>query len=287
MAADSNCALHPPGALHRLMFAVNADKAGALDLAQHLMAIAREAGLEAELITEYPLPEDFLQDFDACCVLGGDGTILSVVSAATRAGVPLIGINAGKLGFLTTLGPAQAEAELRTILRGNYTLEERSVLACSSAHGFEGYALNDAVIKSRDGRRLIRLGVHCDGKLVTRYSADGVIFSTPTGSTAYNLSAGGPIVAPSADIVIMTPICAHTLTNRSMVFPGCVNLEVENLSPSQAVQVTLDGAVHYDGEGGLCLRLHSCAQNLRMLHPCGYDYFSVLRTKMNWRGSEL
>ncbi|MGF1453425.1 MAG: NAD(+)/NADH kinase [Opitutales bacterium] len=276
---------HPK--LNRIMFAVNAGKEGAHALADRLMGVAREMGAEVAATDEYPLPEGFLRQFDACCVIGGDGTILSVVSGAVSAGVPLIGVNAGKLGFLSTLSPPEAEAGLRRILAGHFCLEERSVLACSSGRGFEGHALNDAVIKSVDGRRLIRLAVRCDGGLVTRYSADGLIFSTPTGSTAYNLSAGGPIVAPPADVIIMTPICAHTLTNRSMVFPGCVGLEVESLSPEQGVQVTLDGALRFEGDGGLCLRLHSCKQNLRLLQPADYDYFTVLRTKMNWRGSEL
>ncbi len=271
----------------RLMLVVNGNKPEAVDLGRRLEPVIRGMGLEVGSTTAYPVPEHVLADCDVCAVIGGDGTLLSVVPAALAADVPIVGINAGKLGFLTTLSPAEALEGLPAILRGRFSVEARSVLACASQRGFEGHALNDAVIKSKDGRRLIQLAVRCGSEVITRFSADGLVFSTPTGSTAYNLSAGGPIVAPTAEVITMTPICAHTLTNRSLVFPGNIELTVESLSAQHPLQVTLDGAERFDNAGGLCLRISRGQRQLRLLQPEGYHYYSVLRSKMGWRGSEL
>lgn len=268
--------------LRRLAFVVNATKPGAHELGQRLVSLARAEGRQAEITESYPLPAGWLEGFDVCCTIGGDGTLLSVVNEAVRSQIPVFGINQGRLGFMAILSPEEAEAGLQSILQGRFQLERRSLLHCEGPDGQRGLALNDAVIKSTDGRRLIRLRVRCNGQLVTDYDADGLIFCTPTGSTAYNLSAGGPILGPESEAIVMTPICPHTLSNRSLVFPGNVHLEVEALATQTRPQVTLDGTHRFTGEGKLCLRLRSSSQHLRLLQPQSYDYFSILARKLHW-----
>jgi len=182
--------------IHKLAFVINEQKPGAHELGQALMAIAKKAGTKIKHTAEFPLPTGYLKGFDACCVIGGDGTLLGVAREAARAQVPIIGVNRGSLGFLTTFSADEARAQFAALLGGAYQVAWRSLLDCSTGPGQHDLALNDVLIKDELNSRLVLLEVFADDELVTEFSCDGLIFCTPTGSTAYNLSAGGPIIHP-------------------------------------------------------------------------------------------
>jgi len=214
-----------------IAFVINSEKAGAAGLGRELVAVARARGVRVRQTTRNKLPRGFLRGCDACCVIGGDGTLLGVVRESAVARVPLIGVNCGSLGFLTPFSPAEARSEFDDLLQGGFRVDYRAMLECRVAGRGSSLALNDILIKDEVASRLVHIEVFADGELVTDYLSDGLIFATATGSTAYNLSAGGPIVHPKADVIAMTPICPHTLSNRTIMFRDTVKLRVFNRSP--------------------------------------------------------
>jgi NAD+ kinase len=268
--------------IKRLAIVINAHKPNAESLAQTLRTAAESLGVTVKHTLEYPIKQDFLKGQDACCVLGGDGTLLGVVPESIAHQVPVFGVNQGKLGFLATFTADEVMTRLERLLKGNYTIVKRSVIRCRTVDGQKALALNDAVIKSRSISRLISLQVFSDNEWVTEYFCDGLIFSTPTGSTAYNLSAGGPIVTPGAGIMTMTPICPHTLTNRSVVFAHDTVLRVDSKGNETEPHFSLDGIHHFDGTGIFPLELSIEYQSLSLLQPQDYSYYRVLRQKLKW-----
>lgn len=270
--------------IRSLAFVVNAQKEGAVALAQEVAAYCRGVGIDVITTTEYPLPDDFLKGRDACCVFGGDGTLLSTVPQATRNNVPVFGINQGKLGFLVTIGVDEALHRIKRFLAGEFSRDERSVLQCQTSCSQTGLALNDVVIKHGTMAPIVGLRVFADGDVVSRFYSDGIIFSTPTGSTAYNLSAGGPIIHPSARVIAMTPICPHTLTNRAVILPHSVNLEIECADQDPMPSVNIDGRLTINGKGAFPLKVSLLPHTFTILHPPGYSYFDILRTKLQWGG---
>jgi NAD+ kinase len=222
---------------------------------------------------------------DALIVLGGDGTLLSMARAVGDLGVPLLGINLGGLGFLTATTLDELLPAMEALLAGAMAVEERLMLAARLVRGGqpvgEYVALNDVVITKSAMSRIINLRVAVEGQYATAYRADGLIISTPTGSTAYCLSAGGPILFPTMDAVVLVPIASHTLTNRPIVLPGAQRIEV-TLMTDQDVMLTVDGQV------GVHLREHDtvhverAAARVRLLRFPRTDFFTVLRTKLKW-----
>ncbi len=273
--------------LRSLAFVVNQQKEGAVALSNEVAEYCRQQGVVVELTADYPLPDGFLRGHDACCVFGGDGTLLSTVPQATRNSVPVFGINQGKLGFLVTIGVSEALAQFKRLLAGEFVREQRSVLQCVTRSGSNGLALNDIVIKHRTMAPIVGLKVLADGELVSRFYSDGIIFSTPTGSTAYNLSAGGPIIHPTAHVVAMTPICPHTLTNRSIVLPHSVNLTIECAEQDPMPSVNVDGRLNLPGEGAFPLSIALLPEPLTLLQPPEHSHFQILRTKLHWGGKEI
>lgn len=271
--------------IRKLAFVVNEDKPGALDLARTLMAVAREAGVKLKLTTRSTLATGFLRGVDACCVIGGDGTLLGVAHEAAREKVPIIGVNRGSLGFLTTFSADEARAHFSDVLGGKYKIALRSMLDCSTGSGKRGLALNDVLVKNEVNSRLVRLEVVADGELVTDYFCDGLIFSTPTGSTAYNLSAGGPLVHPGAEVIAMTPICPHTLSNRSIIFRDNVRLRVFNRSDDSKLLVALDGQRNLQVGIGSPVEISVSKLKLSLVQRSDYSHFAVVRTKLKWSGA--
>ena len=269
-------------AFRRLSIVVNRSKSGAEALAYRLKTAVEEIGVFAKIVTDHPIPVGSLNDSDLCCVIGGDGSLLSVASEAYRCGVPVMGINLGKLGFMATSTGEQGEAKLLEILQGVNQRSQRGVLKCTMRDGSEAVALNDIVFKSAEGNRLIELEVYADGRFVTRYSADGLVLSTPTGSTAYNLSAGGPLIDSEAQIVVMTPICPHTLSNRSVVFGADTKLEVVVAEGSVPPQVTLDGMARSDSHSCFPVEVALGSEKLTLIHSLDYGPFDVVRNKLGW-----
>jgi NAD+ kinase len=270
--------------IRSLAFVINSEKPGALGLGRELVEAARAEGVRLKQTTRFVLPRGFLRGCDACCVIGGDGTLLGVVREAALERVPLIGVNRGSLGFLTTFSPEEARSEFGDLLQGSFHVDYRAMLECSVAGGRPSLALNDVLIKDGVTSRLVHLEVFADGELVTDYLSDGLIVATATGSTAYNLSAGGPIIHPRADVIAMTPICPHTLTNRSIIFRDTVKLRVFNRSKGARLLVGIDGHGELKASTDESVDISIAGVRLPLAHRKGYSHFAVLRTKLKWGG---
>lgn len=270
--------------LRKLAFVVNEEKTGASALARELWAIAEQCGVAYKKTSKFPLPRHFLKGCDGCCVIGGDGTLLGVARDAATLKVPIIGVNRGSLGFLTTFSADEARAHFAALLGGHFKIDHRAMLDCSTGPGAHDLALNDVVIKDEVNSRLVRLEVFADGELVTDYTCDGLIFSTTTGSTAYNLSAGGPILHPAADVIAMTPICPHTLSNRSIIFRDTVKLRVFNRSDDSRLLVAMDGQRNLKVSTN-AIEISVAKARLPLAQRADYSHFSVVRTKLKWSGA--
>jgi NAD+ kinase len=223
---------------------------------------------------------------DLVVVLGGDGTILSV-ARRYAGGAPILGVNLGHLGYLTEVPREELYPALLEILGGRFALEERSllevVLERPSGQRHRFVALNDAVIAKTALSRIIELAVTVDGRAVAHYRADGLVVSTPTGSTAYNLSAGGPILHPLLPVAVLTPICPHTLTLRPLVVPDTSVIEVRLETASESVFLTIDGQEGIEMEHGDLLRLRRHDEPVRLVRTAEpRSIFEGLRSKLHW-----
>ncbi len=267
-----------------IAFVINSEKAGAAGLGRELVAVARARGLRVRQTTRPKLPRGYLRGCDACCVIGGDGTLLGVVRESAIARVPLIGVNCGSLGFLTPFSPAEARSEFDDLLQGGFLVDYRAMLECRVAGRGSSLALNDILIKDEVASGLVHIEVFADGELVTDYLSDGLIFATATGSTAYNLSAGGPIVHPKADVIAMTPICPHTLSNRTIMFRDTVKLRVFNRSLGTRLLVGVDGHGDLKVMAGESVDISMARVRLPLAQRPGYSHFAVLRSKLKWSG---
>lgn len=225
-------------------------------------------------------------DVDLVVVAGGDGTLLSVARSAAPQSIPILGINLGSLGFLTELQPDEVYDGLEAVLAGRFVIEERQTLRARHLRGNlpqKEYALlNDAVITKSALARMIDIALRIDGVDVVTYTSDGLIVSTPTGSTAYNLSAGGPILDPRMSAFVINPICPHTMTNRPLVVPGSVTIEVSLRSSGEAVYLTLDGQIGFPLETDDRLLIDNHPSPLRQVRVAGRGFFEVLRRKLRW-----
>jgi NAD+ kinase len=219
-------------------------------------------------------------------VLGGDGTLLGVARGIGAAPVPVMGVNLGKLGFLTETALEEIEGVLTNVLAGRFEVEERMMLQVDVVRAgktlVSSRVLNDVVINKSALARILQLDLRIDGQFVAVYHADGLIVATPTGSTAYSLSAGGPIVHPAMKAFCITPICPHALTNRPLVVPSTVTIQVTLQSDSPDVYCTLDGQVGLPLKAGDRLRVRRSPSGLRLVVPYPRNYFDVLRRKLRW-----
>lgn len=274
--------------IRRLAFVVNEQKPGACALAEDLVAVARAHGVATRVSLAYPTPVDHFSDVDACCVIGGDGTLLGAAPAAALAGIPLIGVNRGTLGFLTPFTADEARECLPTLLSGDFITSERALLACRVGDAPPVLALNDLLLKDAASSRLVRLEVFADDELVTDYLCDGLIFSTPTGSTAYNLSAGGPLIHPGAEVLAMTPICPHTLSNRAIIFRAGVRLRVRNVSDaSDGLVIAADGRALPPPGFHDVVEITLGAPRLRLIQRRAHSHFAIVRAKLKWSGAAV
>ncbi len=223
---------------------------------------------------------------DMVIVFGGDGTMLGVARLIGARGVPILGVNLGGLGFITEVNKGELFDVLDEILSGKYSLEERIMLTArvyrnnNTAADFT--VLNDVVINKGALARIIELETYVDSRYVTTFRADGLIISTPTGSTAYSLAAGGPILYPTLNSIILTPICPHTLTNRPIVLPDGVTIVVTLRAAGEDVFLTLDGQIGFPLQRDDTVEIMKASFTTRLLVPGERDYFDILRTKLKW-----
>jgi NAD+ kinase len=223
---------------------------------------------------------------DLVIAIGGDGTLLHAARNVAARGVPLVGINRGRLGFLTDVSPEHMRDALDAILAGDYLSERRLMLAAaSSKHTAKAglFALNDIVLQRGDTGRLLDFTTDVDGAYVNTHRGDGLIVATPTGSTAYALSCGGPIIQPNVDALVMVPICPHTLSDRPLVLPSSSEIRVtlDHAGGSEA-HVVCDGESLARMAAGDVLTISLAKQTVTLLHPREYNYYELLRSKLNW-----
>ncbi len=258
---------------------------------QQLLAACAQAGLRAcELGAGCCLPNGEAPELLLC--LGGDGTMLSAAEAAVEKGTILGGINMGHLGFLSACGREEIEALVAALADGSYGVEERSVLSVSllgasgTPVGAPLLALNELALMRAQTGKMIDVDVELDGRLLNRYHADGVLVATPTGSTAYSLSAGGPLVWPDAGVMCLTPICPHSLTNRSVILPETVDITIRPRErrgrSEESLIFSLDGRSTHAISLGEALSIRKAAAPLRLLTLPRSDYAARLRAKLGW-----
>lgn len=228
------------------------------------------------------------QKEDVIVVVGGDGSLLSAARMAIKINVPVIGINRGRLGFLTDISPQDIETQLLSVLSGEYT-EERRFLLQTRIHDehttyFQGDALNDVVLsRGNNETHLIEFDVYINQQFVSHYRSDGLIIATPTGSTAYALSAGGPIMHPQLNAMVMVPMFSHSLSSRPLVVDGQAVLDLRiGTTNENDLQISCDGHESRLVKPGQQVTIEKNAQQLRLLHPTEYRYYDTLRIKLGW-----
>jgi NAD+ kinase len=233
---------------------------------------------ESLLIT----PELLTEKSDFVIAMGGDGTLLRAARYIREKEIPLIGINLGSLGFLTEIVVDELYPTLEKILEGNYNIEKRTVLKATLTKSQTFFALNDIVLHMGKSGRILGIEIAVDGKPLTQFSSDGLIASTPTGSTAYSLAAGGPILQPGVEALVLTPICPHTLGLRPMVFPPRETLSIK-LIKGEGIFVS-DGQIAIDAKEGFQFTITRADYKIKLVKATRKDFYTILRKKLNWGG---
>lgn len=263
-------------------------------LTTHLLAAGRKVQASDSLRSR-ALPNEvrrvpdkkIAHDTDLVIAIGGDGSMLYAARRIAGRQTPLLGINRGRLGFLADVGPEHMLARVDEVLAGKYVSEQRMLLLVDLMNGDDivasGTALNDVVVKRHATGRMCEYQTFVDGQYVNTHLGDGFIVSTPTGSTAYALSCGGPIVEPSLDALLLIPICPHTLSDRPLVIPATRVAEVRlRAAQSERADVSCDGEPVGQLGPGWSIQVRAAKERIELIHPIGYDYFGILRSKLLW-----
>jgi NAD+ kinase len=233
------------------------------------------------------LPQDEIENADLVIAIGGDGTMLYASRLARKYGTPILGINRGRLGFLADVTPDEMIASVDHVLDGNYSTDSRLLLEArlfrKSGKEHVAYALNDVVLQRRETGRMVDFETRVDDRYVNTHSGDGLIVATPTGSTAYALSCGGPIIEPHLDAIVIVPVCPHTLTDRPIVIASDRPVDISLLQRDDTkAEITVDGF----SMGGIKpddkLRISAANKRVTLVHPPGYDFYEILRSKLFW-----
>ncbi len=252
-----------------------------------LGSTARQARLD---VPTFPDLKSLRHAVDLLLVFGGDGTMLGVAREAAGSPTPILGINIGGLGFLTAVSSSGLAGALDHLWAKNYRFESRALLEAEARCGKRRnqlVAFNDFVIGRMHVSRLIELEVSVDHEPVTRYRCDGLIFSTPTGSTAYSLAAGGAVVYPTSKVMALTPISPHTLSNRSLILPSTSVIRVTSCNPAGSTLLSADGQTTSELEPGDTVVIRQSRRSVRLVHLAGSSFFEALRHKLHWRGAYL
>lgn len=268
------------------------------DLTKHLENKGIEVKIghttAAEITRDLPqerIDDDLCASIDLAIVIGGDGTLLHVARNMALSKVPVVGVNRGRLGFLTDIPQTEMLSQIDAILDGEYSIEQRMMLDVKVTRDkevlYQQIALNDVVIGKHALERLISWQAHVNGQFVTSARSDGVIFATPTGSTAYALSAGGAIMHPGIGVISLVPISPHTLSNRPITLPGDASIEltIKNRTEHSA-HVSCDGLIGFKLLGDETVEVTRSNHEVQLVHTENYNYFAMLRAKLGWGGAQ-
>jgi NAD+ kinase len=262
-----------------------------------LAALLEQRGLDirvddgtADMLAQSAHPavprEALARECDLAIVVGGDGTLLNAARSLTDSGCAVLGVNLGRLGFLVDVSPDEMDAQIGRILDGEFIEERRTLLhAAVTRNGVAvgaNTALNDVIVHKKDIARMIELDTWIDNHFLNRNRSDGLIIATPTGSTAYALSGGGPILHPNLHAIALVPICPHTLSNRPIVINHDSRIEILVHEGALQAQISCDGQVSLGLEPGDRITIRRHEKVLRLIHPPGHDYFDILRRKLRW-----
>lgn len=239
---------------------------------------------EAEELSVPPLSTVLPQSIGCLISLGGDGTILRLVHHFPHLKAPILGINLGQLGFMAEIPLTDLYPSLEDLVAGRYKIEERVMMEGITLSQERCFAVNEIVIHRSRHPTLIDLSIHVDGIYLNTFSADGIIVSTPSGSTAYSLAAGGPILTPDLNAFVITPISPHTISNRPIVLMPKEKIEVQYLSAYDPIEITYDGFSRYTMSPNEVFKIIKSERTFKMMHLERTDYFSTLRTKLGWSG---
>lgn len=237
-----------------------------------------------------PVFREGIMDADLVVALGGDGTLLKAVQMVGQKETPIMGVNLGGLGFLTEFSTDEARQGISDFARGKFGEEKRMVLACQVIYGSgqtkTGYAFNDCAVNMGPSGRVVEVVLNWQGQFLNKFVGDGVVIATPTGSTAYSLAAGGPVIFPTMTAVVITPLCPHALTARPIVLPGDGMIQLELTGKSEEAVVTLDGQRRWRFQQGDRLTITRANFAVRLVVPKKKSYFEILRNKLKWSGSQ-
>lgn len=266
--------------MKRIVIFANIDKDNDLVCSKKLRNIIEVSGCEAEIITD-PINYDANGIPDLVIVLGGDGTIMHAARCCAFDGVPILGVNFGRVGFMAEIEPDELEL-VNEYINGNYSVEERMMLCVKASDESMHYALNDAVVSNGAISKMITLELYCNDSFVAEYNADGLIIATPTGSTAYSMSAGGPVIDPSIACLLSTPVCSHSLTSRPMVFSPDSRIKIVNKSQSPvSVYLTLDGGENISLPFGESVTVERAQLVTKLIRIKKEGFYNLLGKKVN------
>lgn len=269
----------------------NANKKQATDIARSICEFLHKHSItvvaeddEAASINAKRLSEVDEASIDFCISLGGDGTILRLIHRHPLIQTPILAINLGSLGFMADIPVNEIFSSLKNVLEGNYTVDSRLVIEGTTTANQSNFAVNEIVIYRSGNPRIIDLNIFVDGRYLNTFSADGVIISTPSGSTAYSLASGGPILTPELNAIVLTPISPHTISNRPIVLLPKNEIRVEYISSHANVEVVYDGFPYFTVASGESVSIVRSKRLFRLINMPGHDYFATLRSKLGWTG---
>lgn len=239
---------------------------------------------DAATFDSTPVSEINPKKIDFTITLGGDGTILRAIHNFPTLTAPILGVNLGSLGFMADIPITEIYPSLQDVLKKNYRVQERIMMEGSTIEDERCLAVNEITFHRAENSSLVDLAIHVDGIYLNTFAADGVIISTPCGSTAYSLAAGGPIITPELEAFVLTPICPHTISNRPIVLMPNKEIQVQYISELKPVEVNADGLYNYRLKTGEVFHIHRSKRTFRLVCLPQNDYYSTLRTKLGWSG---
>ncbi|HSW86336.1 MAG TPA: NAD(+)/NADH kinase [Rhabdochlamydiaceae bacterium] len=269
----------------------NTSKRQSLNLAIGIQEFLTNQGItvvsedeDAAHIGAVPISQVNQSEIKFLITMGGDGTILRLVHKYEHLDAAIVGINLGHLGFMADIPISEIYPSLQDLINGAYKIEERVMVQGESLHGDRCFAVNDIVVHRGRNPSLIEVAIHVGGLYLNTFEADGVIVSTPNGSTAYSMAAGGPILSPELEALVLTPISPHTISNRPIVLMANQEIQIQYLSEYEPIEIRADGLTLLTLQTGEVFRITRSAKNFKLVSLLRRDYFSTLRTKLGWSG---